>query len=129
METTYFNFSTNVYSEAQASRWDRWELTQFLRGWWRIYAPDPRWVPPYYPQIRSHLRPPYADHLARMQPTLLGMEALARRARQSAGAASSAGMAMSAAGGGAFSSRRWPRRWAWWIPGARTPRPISPCST
>ncbi len=44
----YFNFSTYW----PADWWARWS---FIDAWWKLYADDPRWVPPDYPTWRRLL--------------------------------------------------------------------------
>jgi GNAT superfamily N-acetyltransferase len=69
---TYFNHYTCV---AQ----NRWQRRAFLSGWWRIYADDPRWAPPYFPTLRRELEPEHNPHLARMNPVFIHNQALPKR--------------------------------------------------
>ena len=57
----------------------RWERRAFAHDWWRILASDKRWVPPYYPQLRGSLNPAQNEHLARLRPEYVRIEALPRR--------------------------------------------------
>ena len=54
----------------------RWERRAFAHEWWRIYAGDRRWLPPYYPQLRWALNPVHNEHLARLRPEYVRIEAL-----------------------------------------------------
>lgn len=68
----YFNYS---FTAADTY----WERATFTRHWWRIYAGDPRWVPPYYPDLRRELDPTRNNHLVRLRPVLWYSEARVRR--------------------------------------------------
>lgn len=72
MDIAYFNYSTQI-----AEGW--WDRRSFAHKWWRIYADDPRWVPPYYPTLRRELEPSKNSHLARVAPIFIYTEALPRR--------------------------------------------------
>lgn len=72
MDISYFNHVTQI---AQS----RWERRRLLVKWWRMYADDPGWVPPYCPLLRRELEPGHNPHLARMAPTFFYTEALPRR--------------------------------------------------
>ncbi len=73
MLTSYFNYRIHWAESA-------WERRQFLSAWWRIYAKDPRWAPPWRPWLARCLGHFQAiPHLARMQPRFLWLEALPRR--------------------------------------------------
>lgn len=72
MHVTYFNYRVRF-----AEGW--WDRRDFVTNWWRIYAADPRWVPPYYPTLRRELEPSRDPHLARMSPIFIHLEALPRR--------------------------------------------------
>lgn len=73
MLTSYFNYRIHWAESA-------WERRQFLNAWWRIYARDPRWVPPWRPWLgRCLFRSDTIPHLARMQPRFVWLEALPRR--------------------------------------------------
>ena len=72
MNTSYFNHTTHF---AQG----RWSRRAFAHKWWRIYANDPYWVPPYYPKLHRELEPAKNSHLARMRPVFAFSEALPRR--------------------------------------------------
>ena len=65
----YFNYSHSVAV-------GYWERHAFLRSWWRVYATDQRWVPPYFPTLYRYLVRHPGPHLERMRPTLIRMEAL-----------------------------------------------------
>lgn len=71
----YFNYHLQAHEAARASGWERGE---FLRAWWRIYARDQRWTPPNYRLLGWALAPRRNPHLARLQPTLLYVDALHR---------------------------------------------------
>lgn len=75
MNVNYFNFRE---TEA-AGRWDR---RAFLNIWWRFYEHDRQWAPPYYPDLRRALSPPFDPYLQRRNPRLLYLEAVPRPARQ-----------------------------------------------
>ena len=68
---TYYNHTFHLAG-------DRWGRASFAGAWWRLYAGDPRWVPPYYPALRRDLDAARSPHLARLAPTLLRAEAIAR---------------------------------------------------
>ncbi|MBV7326885.1 hypothetical protein KFU94_01225 [Chloroflexi bacterium TSY] len=68
----YFNYYTRI---AQT----RWERYSFLRGWWHVYADDPRWTPPYYPGLRRTLQSTQDPHLTRMSAAMLYVEAIPGR--------------------------------------------------
>lgn len=72
LSISYFNYSTRIAE-------NRWDRRGFAHRWWRIYAGDPRWVPPYYPTLRRELEPTHNSHLARMDPIFIETEALPRR--------------------------------------------------
>jgi len=72
---THFNCSSRIAES-------RWERRRFLADWWRIYAGDPYWAPPYYPTLRRALEPAHNPHLARMTPIFIQAEALSRRQTQ-----------------------------------------------
>lgn len=78
MDRGFFNYRGRV-----AESWlDR---LAFTRGWWRLYARDPRWSPPGYTELRRTLEPAINPHLARLDPLFLWVEAqpgrpIARRA-------------------------------------------------
>jgi GNAT superfamily N-acetyltransferase len=74
VNVTYFNH----VSQIAKGRWDR---RRFVAQWWRLYAGDTRWVPPYYPTLRRELEPTHNSHIARMAPVLLHVEALLRDKR------------------------------------------------
>jgi hypothetical protein len=63
----FFNYQSRI-----AESWlDR---TSFTWNWWRIYARDPNWVPPYYPLFRRELETRHNSHLARLDPIYLFMK-------------------------------------------------------
>lgn len=78
MSITYIN---HVARYAQSRR----ERRGFLARWWRIYAGDPRWVPPHYLTLRQALEPSHNPHLARMSPVFIQIEALPRHQRPAGG--------------------------------------------
>jgi hypothetical protein len=71
LETTYFNHRTSV-----AEGW--WERQSFINAWARLYRPDPRWAPPYYPTLRGMVTPGHDNHVARLSPLLIRTEAMAK---------------------------------------------------
>lgn len=74
MEVSYFNYRDSL---AESNR----ERSAFIANWWRIYADDPRWVPPYFPLLKRELEPRFNPHLARLQPIYLSATAIQRRGR------------------------------------------------
>jgi len=72
MYVSYFNYRDNL---AESSR----ERSAHIINWWRIYAHDPRWVPPYFPLLKRELEPRFNPHLARLQPVYLYATAIQRR--------------------------------------------------
>lgn len=76
----YFNYS---FTDAATY----WERATFARHWWRIYSGDPRWVPPYYPDLWRELDLTRNNHLARMKPVLWYGEAMYRRRSRPGGQA------------------------------------------
>lgn len=83
----YFNYTSQMAE-------DRWARGTFLRRWWHIYARDPRWVPPFYPQLRHALQPGRTPHLDRQAPLLIHLEALPGRRRSDQGGWTTSGLAM-----------------------------------
>jgi GNAT superfamily N-acetyltransferase len=81
LDTIYFNH----YPYTAQNWWERW---RFIANWWRIYADDPYWVPPYYPALRRALEPDNR-HLARLNPVPIYIEALPRRRNRSRSALAS----------------------------------------
>jgi len=82
LDTIYFNH----YPYTAQNWWERW---RFIVNWWRIYADDPYWVPPYYPALRRALEPAHNRHLARLNPVPIYVEALPRRRNRSRSALAS----------------------------------------
>lgn len=74
MDVSYFNYRSSL---AESRR----ERSAFIANWWRIYADDPRWVPPYFPLLKRELEPQFNSHLARLQPVYLSATAIQRRGR------------------------------------------------
>lgn len=74
MDGRYFNYTQNIAES-------RWERGSFLANWWRLYAGDPHWVPPYKPDLRCALEPSRNPHLRRMEPLYIYTTALPRSAR------------------------------------------------
>jgi GNAT superfamily N-acetyltransferase len=72
LTVTFFNYRSQT-----ATSW--WERRSFITSWWRIYARDPYWVPPYYPGLHQLLKPGHDRHLNRMSPLLIHTEALSKR--------------------------------------------------
>lgn len=58
-----------------------WGRAGWLRKWWRIFAEDPRWVPPPWLHLRHALLSGRFAHLQRCQPRFVVIEALPRRRR------------------------------------------------
>lgn len=75
----YFNYRIHPVHAAAASYWER---RDFLQAWWALYREDSRWTPPDYGQIRRELDPRHNDHLARLEATLIPVEALHRTGLQ-----------------------------------------------
>lgn len=73
--SSYFNHKIHVAYSA----WEQWE---FRRSWWRLYAQDSRWTPPYYPTLRRALNTAKNSHLARMAFGMVHVDAIRRRQRQ-----------------------------------------------
>ncbi len=71
----YFNYTINAISAATASWWER---RAFLGAWWSLYGDDARWTPPPYGRLRRALNPRHNEHLARLEATLIHVEALHR---------------------------------------------------
>jgi GNAT superfamily N-acetyltransferase len=74
MDVSYFNYRDSL---AENSR----ERSAFIANWWRIYADDLRWVPPYFPLLKRELEPRFNPHLARLQPIYLSVTAVQRHGR------------------------------------------------
>jgi GNAT superfamily N-acetyltransferase len=72
MNVSYFNYRDTL---AESRR----EKGAFVANWWRIYADDPRWVPPYFPLLKRELETRFNPHLARLQPLYLYTTAVQRR--------------------------------------------------
>ncbi|MBN1993939.1 MAG: GNAT family N-acetyltransferase [Anaerolineae bacterium] len=72
----YFNYHSQIATS-------RWERRSFIHDWWRLYADDPKWAPPYYPLLRQELEPGRNSHLARLDPLFVKTEALPRRQKNS----------------------------------------------
>lgn len=102
MEHVYFNFAAHFSPNPDQELWTRWDQARFVRNWWRIYAGDPRWVPPFAPLVHTLLQPKNNPYLARMRPLLVDLEAMVRRKSPARANPSGAGLAMGAAGAGAF---------------------------
>lgn len=71
----YFNHRTYL---AETS----WERRSFLKHWWRLNAADPRWIPPYYPALRSVVHPQRHPYWASLAPQYISIEAMQRRRSQ-----------------------------------------------
>lgn len=74
--SSYFNHKIHVAYSA----WEQWE---FRNSWWRLYAQDRRWTPPYYPALRRALNTAQNSHLARMAFGMVHVDAIRRRQRRS----------------------------------------------
>jgi GNAT superfamily N-acetyltransferase len=70
----YFNYSLHA-AAAGASFWER---RAFVNAWWAIGRDDERWTPPPFTAFRRELDPGRNDHLARLDATLIHVEALYR---------------------------------------------------
>lgn len=71
----YFNHRTYLAETA-------WERRNFLQSWWRLNSADPRWIPPYYPALRSIVHPQRNPYLASLAPQHIFLEAMQRRRSQ-----------------------------------------------
>jgi GNAT superfamily N-acetyltransferase len=71
MNVTYFNYRIHIAETG-------WDRRGFVAQWWRVYAGDSRWVPPYFPALRHELEPANNSHLARMAPVFIHLDALPR---------------------------------------------------
>lgn len=71
----YFNYSVHPVHAAAASFWQR---RAFLNAWWSLYQDDSRWTPPDYQRTRRELDPRHNEHLARLEATLIHIDALHR---------------------------------------------------
>lgn len=71
----YFNYDVTTHDSAEAGYWARRE---FLAAWWSIYGDDDRWMPPDYGRLRRALNPRHNPHLARLEASLVYVEALHR---------------------------------------------------
>jgi GNAT superfamily N-acetyltransferase len=56
----------------------------FVHAWWRLYAHEPHWSPPYYPALKAALNPECNPHLKRLSPHLVCLRGVPREARQNA---------------------------------------------
>ncbi|MBP6016649.1 MAG: GNAT family N-acetyltransferase [Candidatus Promineofilum sp.] len=71
----YFNYSIHVAEAGAASYWER---RAFLNAWWSLYEDDSRWTPPEFARLRRELDPRRDEHLARLEATLIHIDALHR---------------------------------------------------
>ena len=71
----YFNYRVHVVQAGAASRWER---RTFLNAWWSLYGDDNRWTPPEFARLRRELDPRRNEHLARLEATLIHVDALHR---------------------------------------------------
>ena len=78
MVSGYFNH-TSLIAE------NRWDRRGFVRNWWRIYAGDRRWAPPYYPLLRSAVGGSGDPFIGRQNPLLCSLEAFPGRGRTEEG--------------------------------------------
>ena len=69
----YFNYDLHATPAGAASYWQR---RAFLHAWWAIARDDERWTPPPYGRLWQALNPRHNSHLARLEATLLHLEAL-----------------------------------------------------
>ena len=76
MDYNYYNHYAHIAANG-------WERRSFLAHWWRIYAGDSYWVPPYYPLLRRAIAPAKNGHLARLKMSLTYLEALPAHRRSS----------------------------------------------
>lgn len=74
MSPGYFN-----HRQYLAESW--WDRRRFVSNWWRIYAADPYWVPLYHPRLQQAVEPARNQHLARLRPHFIHLEALPKRER------------------------------------------------
>lgn len=70
----YFNYFSHIAE-------GYWERRSFLGAWRRLYGRDRRWTPPFHPLLARALSPGKCEHVSRMQPTLVYLEALPGRPR------------------------------------------------
>ena len=71
----YFNHTLHAISVTEASYWER---RAFIQAWWAQYADDSHWTPPAYGRLSRELDPRRDEHLARLDATLIHIEALHR---------------------------------------------------
>lgn len=71
----YFNYSIHARDAGSASYWDR---RAFLKAWGSLYKDDSRWTPPDYGRLRRELDPRQNAHLARLETTLITIDAMHR---------------------------------------------------
>jgi GNAT superfamily N-acetyltransferase len=71
----YFNYQVHEVHVAAAGYS---ALRQFIQAWWAIYRDDDRWTPPEYGQFRRELNPRRNEHLARLDATLIHLDAMHR---------------------------------------------------
>jgi GNAT superfamily N-acetyltransferase len=60
------------------------ERRGFVHAWWRLYAHEPHWAPPYYPALKEALNPEHNPHLNRLSPRMVCLRGIAREHRQNA---------------------------------------------
>jgi GNAT superfamily N-acetyltransferase len=56
----------------------------FIHTWWRLYAHEPYWAPPYYPALKEALNPERNPHLRRLSPHLVCLRGVSTGGRQGA---------------------------------------------
>jgi GNAT superfamily N-acetyltransferase len=56
----------------------------FVHTWWRMYARERHWAPPYYPALKEALNPARNPHLKRLSPRLVCLRGVPEGARQKA---------------------------------------------
>jgi GNAT superfamily N-acetyltransferase len=49
----------------------------FLQDWWRLYAGEQHWAPPYYPALKEAINPDKNPHLKRLSPRLVCLRGIA----------------------------------------------------
>ncbi len=72
---SYFNYQVH---EVHAGAAGYGALRQFVGAWWSIDRDDDRWTPPEYGPFRRALNPRHNAHLARLDATLIHIEAMHR---------------------------------------------------
>lgn len=71
----YFNYQVHELHVGAAGYNAR---RQFVQAWWAIYRDDGRWSPPEYGLFHRELNPRHNEHLARLDATLIHIDAMLR---------------------------------------------------